>query len=50
MWSILSKPNCLEFTMVHNSVVLTVFSTYLLICRLDVHYELIELVLFAARC
>ena len=61
LWAILGEPNCLEFTMVHNSVVLTVFSTYSLtvltvfstyslICRLDVHYGLIELVLFAARC
>ena len=50
MWEILGEPNSLEFTMVRNSVVLTVFNTYSLICRLDVHYELIELVLFAARC
>ena len=50
LWAILGEPNCLEFTMVRSSVILTVFSTYSLICRLDVHYGLIELVLFAARC
>ena len=50
LWEILGEPNCLEFTLVHSSVILTVFSTYSLICRLNVHYWLIELVLFAARC
>ena len=50
LWEILSEPSCLEFTMVRNSVVLTVFNTYSLICRIFDHYELVELVLLAIRC